>query len=282
MRKIRNCSAGLLDTGVSKCQLDFGRIKGAIIVEHGTKLPAELTGNTLEELVHEDRSLRVFGLPVFTEYAKNGGEAQTASNGYGGTQVTGFSDRIDDFTLDDFYPELMASLTKTSNHKWDAYYFDDNNVLYGVNDGTDILAGFAMNCIYADATPHRTSSEKATMTVHFAHSDAKESFEKLDFVELDFNPHKFVLGLTPVELVSTGTANQYKLVEKVGGYDCTADFGQLIADAGASCISGTTSAVSYDSDADVLTITVTDGSTPTLKSPKVLYAESIKGIVQAS
>lgn len=281
MRKIRNCNASALNTGISKCPIDFSRIKGAIIVPEGTKLPADLTGDKLEELAHEDQGARAYGTPVFVEFAKNGGEAQTGSTGYGGVQVTGYSDRTDTFTLDAFYPEVMSGFVKNCNRKYGAYFYDDNNVIYGVNDGTEVLAPYAMNSIYADATPYRTSGAAATMNLCFAYSDAKEAFANFDYVQLDFNPRKYVLGLTAVELAKVGDGNKYKIVEKIGGYDLTALYGEAIASA-ASVISGaTTTAITYSADDETLTIAASDGAVPKLKSPKVLYAAGIKGIEQA-
>ena len=60
MRKIRTCESALFNTGGSTCQIDWGRVKGCIIVEKGQKLPAELTKDALEELCHADRPGRVY------------------------------------------------------------------------------------------------------------------------------------------------------------------------------------------------------------------------------
>ena len=43
MRKTRICDSAEMNTGGSACSVDWGKIKGAIIVEHGKKLPADLT-----------------------------------------------------------------------------------------------------------------------------------------------------------------------------------------------------------------------------------------------
>ena len=83
--------------------------------------------------------------------------------------------------------------------------------------------------------------------------------------------------LTEVELVSTGT-NKYKIVEKVGGYDLTAQYGETIATEASSVFNGV-SAATYDSDANELTVTLATGATaPTLKSPSALYTAGIYGI----
>lgn len=283
MRKLRKCSSANLNTGASKCPPEFGKMKGAILVESGTKLPADLTAESLEGLVHADRPNRVYGIVTFTEYAKNGGEIQTAANGYAGEEATGVSARKDTFTLNRFYPELHAALTKCLNKAWDVYFFDEDNVLYGLNDGTDVLAGYPMTTIYSDATPHPTSSARSTMSVTFSHADPKQAITAFDYVQLGFNPQKLTLGLVEVSLGKLDDkVNGYKIYEVVGGNDVTSIYGPLIVAATTTVINGSTTAVSYDSAADVLTIAAEGGAVISLKSPSTLYESGIKGIEQAA
>lgn len=281
MRKLRQCDFAQLNTGVSKCPPDFENMKGAILVPPGTKLPADLTADKLEQLVHADRPERIYGIVRFTEYAKNGGEVQTAANGYDGEAPTGVSARKDTFTLNKFFPELMAALTKTYNQQWDAYFFDDNNMLFGLKDGTDTLAGYPMTAVYGDSTPFNTSSAKATMSVTFAHENAKRAITDFDFVQLDFNPQKCVLGLTNVRFEKVGTSgSSYKIFEDIGGYDVTGIYGPLMAIAGDTIINESTSAITYEDTTNTIIIAGTEASEITLKSPAVLYENDIKGIEQ--
>lgn len=274
-------ASAALYTGESKCPINLDKVKGAIIVEPGHKLPASLTATKLEQLAHADGKERIFGIGVFAEYAKNGGEVQTSAVGYGGEEITGFSARKDTFTMKKFNPALHASLTKNGNREFDVYYYDDEYVLYGINDGTDTLAGFPMNCIYSDATPHPTSSAKASQTVTFSFANPKEAAECYDFNRLSFNPQKVKLGLTAVSLAK-GEDGKYKVIEATGGTDVTSIYGALIAAAGTSSanavLTGSPSAVQYDSANNVLTITAT--GEVRLKAPSVLYTHDIKGIEQ--
>lgn len=279
MRNLRKCNTGHLNTGISKCPVDFARMKGAIIVPYGSKLPADLSVEALTKQAHADEAERIYGIVGFCEFAQEGGEAQTGAVGYGGLQVTGYSDRADTYTLDKNYPELHASLTKCAGNKFGAYYFDEKNMLYGLNDGTDELAPFPMNTIHSNATPYSTSGSKSTMTVKFCHEDSRAAIENADYIQLDFNPMRATLGLTGVKLIKVGdTGNDYKLIEAVGGYDLTSTFGPLMAD-NTNVISGAT-AVAYDTDKDVLTLTVTGSATPALKAPKLLLEAGISGIEQ--
>ena len=228
-------------------------------------------------MAHADEHERIYGIKGFCEYAPEGGEAQTGAVGYGGLQVTGYSDRADTFTLDKNYPELHASLTKCSGMAWGAYFFDEKNYLYGLKDDTDVLAPFPMSTIHSNATPYSTSSAKSTMTVKFCHEDARAAIERADYVKLDFNPQRATLGLTAVKLVKTGdTGNDFKLLESIGGYDLTPTFGALIADS-ATAIAGATAAT-YDAEKKTLTLTVSGSAVPKLKAPKTLLEAGIEGI----
>lgn len=79
-----------------------------------------------------------------------------------------------------------------------------------------------------------------------------------------------------VELVSM-TSNKYKIIEKIGAYDRTPEFGQLIADKAAEVLDNATTATYADG---VLTITPKDSGTPSLKAPSILFENNIKYIEQ--
>ena len=172
-------------------------------------------------------------------------------------------------------PALAAALSKAMNLPFEVFYFDENDVVYGRRVG-DKLRGFPITTLYPTVTPHPTSSNPATLTVSFAFENARDAIEDFDYVQLDFNLKDNLVMLTEVELVNTGT-NKYKIVEKVGGYDLTAKYGSALATAAASAFNGV-SAVTYDSEAEVLTLTVTQGATVSLKAPSALYTAGIYGI----
>ncbi len=282
MRKLRTCGSAQLNTGVSKCEIPYEKLLGAIVVPYGTKLPADLTGDKLEELAHADAATRIYGIRTFVEAAKNGGEVQTSAVGYGPEQITGISSRKDTMTIDKYSAALDASISKAGNRRWGVYYYDSDSILYGIDDGTDTLAPFPLSNIYSDSTPFKTSGNPAQLTVTFSHEDARKSKERADFTQLGFNPQDVEnLGLTEVCLVKTaGSGSSYKIYEKVGGYDVTGIYGPLIAAAGDTVINGATSAVSYNDADNTLTIAVSGDAAVSLMPPKVLFANDIKGIVQ--
>lgn len=278
MRKLRTCDSAHLNTGISKCPPNFGKKKMAIIVPYGTKLPADLDADKLEELAHAALASRIYGVGTFTEYAKNGGEAQTSTDGYGPEEVTGYSPLKETYNLK-YAPEVHAAFVRAKGSKWGVYFVDEDLMLYGENDGTDTLAPFPMANIYTDVTPSPTSSAKASMTITFSYEDTEKAYENYDFVKLDFNPMKLVLGLIGILLEKVGTSgDKYKIVEKVGGYDATEIYGPLLATAGATVLEGATAAAAYN-EADK-TLTITGSASARLKDPATLFEKGIKGIEQ--
>lgn len=275
MRNIRNCKRGLLNTGKSQCPLDLSHIVAAIVVEVGMNWPTDATASSIREACHADRPNRLMPILTFVEYAKEGGEAQASGQGYGGVQVNSISARTDTFTLDKYYPDLAASLSKAMNLPFEVFYVDENDVVYGRRVG-DNLRGFPITTLYGNPTPHPTSSNPATLTVSFAFENARDAIEDFDFIEHDFNLKDSLVSLTEVELVSTAT-NKYKIVEKVGGLDLTSKYATIITASATSVISGI-SAATYDSENEVLTLTVSNGATPALKAPSALYTAGIEGI----
>ena len=200
MRTPRTCDSAQLYTGTSKCPPNFGKMRAVILVPPGTKLPADLTAEKLEKLIHAEHSSRAYGIAGLCEYAKNGGEVQTAATGWGPEQVTGVSARKDAFDLEKYYPELDASLMQTANSQRDAYFIDEDNFLHGIDDGTDTLAGYPMSSVYGESSPIATSSARPTMQIVLCHKDAKLSKVRFNYIKLGFelNTNKMVLGLVAV------------------------------------------------------------------------------------
>lgn len=276
--KVRTCKGNALNTGASACPYDREKIVMAILVAHGHKLPASLSGDTLEELCHADRPGRIMPISTFVEYAKSGGEPNVSAVGYGPNQVSDISALTDTFTLGTYNDNLAQSLSRTMNSLFDVYFVDKNNILYGLDDGTDTLAGFPMSSVYPTITQYPTSGAKATLLVNFCYQDARMAFENANFEQLDFNVASFARGLTPVKFLKVDD-NKYKIVEAVGGLDRTAEFGSKISTSASSVLKGSTTGVTYDSENEVLTFSGT--SMPLLKSAAELYDAGIKGIEQA-
>lgn len=276
--KVRTCKGNTLSTGNSACPYDPAKIVGAIVVPRGFKLPADLDGDKLEELVHSDRASRVMPISDFVEYAKGGGEVNMSAVGYGPNQPADVSARTDTFTLGVYNPVLAQSLSRCMNIEYGAYFYDGNDFLYGIDDGTDSLAPFPMSSIYPTITSFPSSGQKSTLLVNFCHKDARRSFEMANFAQLGFSISSFAYGLVPVKFHKEGEC-KYKLVEAIGGFDRTSEFGDAIAKTPTSALKGTATGVTYDAETE--TLTIAGDAEPVLKPAAALFQAGIKGIEQA-
>lgn len=274
MKRTRNCNSAAMSTGISKCPVDMTRIKGALIVERGKALPADLDAAKLEQLCHDDRPERVYPLFTFVEFARNGGEVQTGNTGYGPTGVTGLSARTDTFTMAKADLGLASSLMKCMQHYFDAYFVDDKNNIYGYDGGDGKLKGIQMAAIYSDNPVFSSGTDKTTMTVSFCYEDVQDAMENMNFMPADFNVSGSAYGLTPVVLCEV-KSGKYAIIEEKGGYDRTEEFGEALADGAGTTIVGATSVEYADG---VLSITASGDSQPALAKPSVLYAAGVKGV----
>ena len=277
MSRIRSCASNSFFTGKSVCEIDYDKIKYLLLTKHGVKLQYDTLDN-LRAMCHADLPNRAYGFPQIVNWEPNGGEVQTSQVGYGPTVYIGVSARTDAFTVDKFRHYLRAEILKNVDEEFDMYLIDAKNNLYGLNDGTDELAGIPVT-IYPSGNDHPGASDKASLAVNVSYVDVEEYMMKLDVVPLDYAARSAVYGLMPVTLEKVGsTGNNYKLVEYYGKGDATAKFGELISDNVASVLNGATAAT-YDATNNYITVTLASDSTaPTLKAASVLEANGIYGI----
>ena len=277
MSRIRSCASNSFFTGKSVCEIDYDKIKYLLLTKHGVKLQYDTLDN-LRAMCHADLPNRAYGFPQIVNWEPNGGEVQTSQVGYGPNVYNGVSARTDAFTVDKFRHYLRAEILKNVDEEFDMYLIDAKNNLYGLNDGTDELAGIPVT-IYPSGNDHPGASDKASLAVNVSYVDVEEYMMKLDVVPLDYAARSAVYGLMPVTLEKVGsTGNNYKLVEYYGKGDATAKFGELISGNVASVLNGATAAT-YDATNNYITVTLASDSTaPTLKAASVLEANGIYGI----
>lgn len=273
-KKYRECpGVANFNTGVSACPLDPGKVKAIILVVHGKKLPSSISAETLEEACHADRPDRIYPIKTVVEFEPSGGEAQTSATGYGPTKITGYSAKTDTYTLDNCDLNLKANLMAIKNTAMDAYLVDENNIIYGQNDGTDVLAGIPLSGVYPGGQDFDSSGTDANLTVTLMYQDYEKYVKNADLIQADFDVVNALKGLVYVEFVSED-ATKYKLIEHYGGLNITEYYGQLLQTNAETAIPDATS-VSYANGL----ITVASG-TPSLASPSVLQGVGITGIEQ--
>ena len=275
MSRIRTCASKKLFTGKSVCDIDYDKIKAVILLQRGQKLTYTSLAS-IRTQCHADMPTRAYGLVTVINWETSGGEVQTSQIGYGPNSYNGVSARTDTFTLDKFRHYLRAVLLQFADEEFDMYLIDCKNNLYGLDDGTDTLAGIPVT-EYPSGNDHPGASDKESLAVNIVYADTEYYMLKLDVVPLDFDAISAVYGLMPVDLQETATAGKYKIVEHYGKGDATAKYGAALA-AAATSVFNNVSAATYDSTTETLTITATASATPSLKAASVLCAQSIYGI----
>lgn len=277
----RECpGASRFNTGNSKCVLDPGKIKAIILVMHGYKLPKELTAESIEAACHADRPARIFPMKPIVEYAPSGGEAQTSAVGYGPSKVTSYSAKNDVWTLQDYDATLKANLMAAKGIAFDLYAVDDNNVIYGENDGTDILAGAALSGVYPGGQDWDSSSTEANLTITTMFKDYEKYVKNADIRVCNFDIVEALKGLVYVDFASIGE-NKYKLVEHFGKLDITPYYKDVLTGSNASKVVNGVTGLEYTDGALVAT-PASGGGTISLKAPSVLQANGVIGIEQWS
>ena len=250
--------------------LDPGKIKAIILTIHGHKLPKEKTAEAIEAACHADRPDRIFPIKTIVEYAPSGGEAQTSATGYGPTKVTSYSAKNDVWTLQDYDASLKANLMAAKNVAFDAYFVDENNIVYGMNDGTDELAGIPLSGVYPGGQDWDSSGTEANLTVATMFKDYEKYIKNADVSAYDFDVVEALKGLVYVDLKSA-ESGKYKLVEHFGKLDITEYYGALLQTNAETALPNATG-VSYADGVISATGTVK------LAKPSVLQGVGITGI----
>lgn len=270
----RNCVGKNFNSGIGKCPINAGHVKAIILVEHGQLLPATLTASSLEVACHAARPARIYPLKQIVEFAPEGGEAQTSENGYGGTKIVGYSAFNPTWTMADNDFNLRMNIMRAKGIAFDAYFIDDNNIIYGKWDD-DNFAGVPLVGIAQGGNLFDSSSDSDSLTVQTYVKDFEAWMANIAIQQVDFDIVGALEGLVFVKFAAGSATNKYKLVNVADDLDVTAYYGQLIVDNAAQALASGTSA-SYDATKNELTIT----GTPKLAAPSVLQAAGITGIEQ--
>lgn len=271
---LRTCAGGVFNSGVSTCPFDPGHIKALILVEHGQKLPATIDASALQVACHADRPARIYPLKEVVEFAPEGGEVQTSENGYGGSKITGYSAYSPTFTMADADLNLRQQIVKAKAAVFDAYFVDDNNVIYGQKASDGSFAGVPLNGIGAGGQLFDSSGDSAQLTAQLFVRDYENWMRNIMVQQLDFDVVSALQGLVFVHFESV--TGGYKLVSDADNLDLTSYYGQLLATNAATAMPNA-SAVSYNVTTNVLTIT----GTAELAAPSVLQGVGILGIEQS-
>lgn len=224
-------------------------------------------------------------LTHIAEYAPAGGEVQTSQVGYGPVIITGYSETSDQFTMYDSDVQRRASIISNLNTAFDAYYVDDDNIIFGVEDDAAgenefPMKGFPLSGIGLGGTKFKTSSSAATDVLTLYTKDYAQNESKFMAYPVGFSlvTKLEVSGIRLVQWVKQEN-NKWKLIDKSTKSDMSNYYGDTMKSKATTVFTGVSS-VTYEEGE--FTFTFTSGTTvPKLKAPSVLQANGIVGIEQA-
>lgn len=280
MKKYRDCGSETFNTGSSKCPFVPDYIKAIILTPENMVLKDEEIETKLAEMAHGDRPDRIYPIGTIAEYAPSGGEAQVSKQGYGSSQITGYSELTEVWTLDSYDEGLFANLMQLKNEKMRALFIDGKNTIYGERVSATETRGHLLSSVYPSGSRFKTSGDNAKLNINLVYSDVEKAWLNPKSLMCETDIVDTVKGLVWVDVEKTGSSgNNYKIIEHYGKFDLTEMFGPLLGDAEAW---SNVTAATYDSSAGVLTITPTASASPKLKPASVLFTAGIKGIEQWS
>lgn len=268
------------NSGISRCPVPRGKIKGVILVSHGYSLPSELTADNIMKAIHADRPNRIFPIKTVDEFAPSGGEAETSQQGYGANKVSGISARTDAFTLDKYDAGLRANVVEAKNNQFDVYLINNDGYIFGQTGDNGEFKGIPLSGIYVGGQDFDSSGQVANFVLNLMYSDIEEHFKLEDARKVEFNILSLLSGLVEVEWLKMTAANTYKLIESYGRLDITEYYGALIKAGGNTVIANATSSTNITYADGILTIPTVNAAAPVLAKPSVLFGKGITGIEQ--
>ena len=279
MKKYRDCGSETFNTGSSKCPFVPDYVKVILLTPEDMVINDDELEEELENMIHADRPGRVYPIGPIAEYATSGGEAQTSQQGYGPSQITGYSELIETWTLENYDEGLLANLMKLKNQRMRALFIDKNNVVYGQRDTDTTIKGYLMSSIYPSIVQRfKTSSDNASMAVNLVYDDVEKAWTDTKSLQAETDLVEIAKGLVWVDVVKVGDSDtSYKVVEHYGKYDLTTTLGSLLGKTEGVWSSDVSAATYNSSDG---TLNLSSSGNPSLLSPAELLEAGVKGIEQ--
>ena len=280
MERIRMCGTGGLNTGQGGCPFPPDKIRAIVLTDASAEFDIATFEADFEQLVHADRPNRIYPIGNIAQYAQAGGEPTMSTVGYAPAKHTGYDALTETWSLDSRPFGLFKSVLEVKGVAFRVFHIGGDGKVYAEKGSTaGKFKGSLLSSVYANGTQFATDSEAPGMNINLAYRDIERSWKNGIVLSADPSIVDKANGLQWVELVSVGTPNKYKLINKDDGLDLTGVYGTLLA--GATAWSNVTAAT-FDANTETLTLTPTSGTTPLLKRPSELFALStpIIGIEQ--
>lgn len=267
-----------LNTGMSRSQIQRGKVKGLILVGHGHPLAGEITAESLELAFHANKPNRAFPVRLIDEYAPSGGEAQVAQQGYGSNKVTGYSAFSEAYTIDVPDGGLRANVLNASGQAFDMYIVTEHNVIFGQKNDKGMLCGIPLAGIHVGGQSFDSSGQAANLVLTVLYKDVEQYWKNEGNEFCEFNVVDALNGIVCVDLV-TKEANKYKIREHYGRLDVTEYYADLLTGENASkCWNGITGMTF--TNGFLVGTPASGGGAVSLKAASELQANGVTGIEQ--
>ena len=277
MKQYRDCGADNFNTGGSKCPFDPEFIEKLILTPIDMEISKADLETKMSEMTHADRPNRIYPIGPLAEYAPSGGEFTPNQNGYAASSGGTYSKLVESWTLAKFDMGVYNNLLMVKSQPMRVIFIDRNGMVYAEDLG-DKIRGFELSSVYPSGSRFKTSGDTAKTIANLAYKDVERAWMKSGMIQCETSILDAAEGLVWVKVVKVGTSgSNYKLIEKYGGLDLTKTYGSLLGSAQAWANS---TAVTYNAVDGTLSLTVTGGEEPKLKSPSALFEAGIKGIEQ--
>ena len=289
------CASVGSNTGIPSCIITPKNIVGAVFLPKGTAIAAADVATSglfiaaLQTLVLNPVSTRAYPIGPFIELNDKSEETLYTTTGYGVKQFVregkiGYQFGIMAGGL--HLQKALRAFNHTQAH--DVLLVDQDDVVFGCDDGAGGMKGFSIEEFYANPWKVTDGSNPTKFMVDFMFQNTKELNEDIVFLKLDQNFHSSIKGNIDVELelVSQTSTKAVIKVQTVGSKTnlygtYSAELADLncwvVTKAGASVTPSAIAAIDA-TEAIELTLTTPAGAHLfNLAAPSVLAANDVGG-----
>lgn len=202
------CASIGSNTGIPTCSITPKNIVGAIFLPKGTALTAAEVATSaafitkLQTLVLNPVATRAYPIGPFVELSDKSEETLYTTTGYGVKQFVregkiGYQFGIMAGGL--HLQKALRAFNHTQAH--DVLLVDQENVVYGCDDGAGGMKGFSIEEFYANPWKVTDGSNPTKFMIDFMFLDTKELNDDIVYLKLEQNFHSSIKGNIDVELV---------------------------------------------------------------------------------
>jgi hypothetical protein len=230
---VKNCDKSNAHTRTSGCVMFEGRPMGLIFTKEGTSfnLNKDTFETELKAAVSSTPAERIVPLMYgIANFSFSGGDLQTAQEGWGGSQFTGFNELREDYTITEGGYCLYRQLYKLNGLRMRVFKVDNSLMAFGTVksiDGVDKFLGYKVTI----GVSRRVSTNDAPGAILLSLLYST-NFQNEDVNANAIQLQEIIDGLSGIQLQKGNAAGKAKVVTTCSGVDLTETFGNALAVAG--------------------------------------------------